>query len=71
MWDPTLKFWTLLIRRGDADADGGEEDEATDDGEGNLPDAPRALALDFAGAGVDEETEDFSFVTVGADPDGQ
>lgn len=59
----------LLIRDGDADADGGEEDEAADDGEGDLPDTPGSLALDLAGAGVDEEAEDFFFIAVGADPD--
>ena len=47
------------------------EDESGEDCECDLDCAVRALALDFAGAGVDQEAEDFVAVAVGADPDGE
>ena len=43
---------------------GGEDDDIGDDCAGDFPSAPRA----FAGAGVHEESEDFGFIAVGADP---
>jgi hypothetical protein len=59
----------LTFRVGDAETDSGDEDQATDDGEGDLNDAPRTLALDLAGAGVDEKPKHLFAVAVRADSD--
>ncbi len=63
-----LEMEIASLGQGGDDGGGGQ---GCEDSEGDLNPAPGPFALDFAGAGVDEEAVDFLAVAVGADPDGQ